>query len=403
MKILFVSHTPLAGGAEEGLMRLLGGLGEKHSVAVACPAPGPLAERVDAAGVRRYPVPAFEASLRPHPLHTPAGIARLGAAGVAVARLIRRVRPDIVHANSPRAGLMSALGCRLGGPPLVVHLRDDLPPQGMGRAVRAVLARSADAVVAVSRFTARRFDEGLGRPLATPVYNSIDHERFDPDRVAPAPVREELGIAADAPLLAQVSQISPWKGQATSVRAVAELRRSGLDAHLLVVGEVAFAGRQVRYDNQAYLQSLHRLRTDLGVTGAVHFLGRRQDVPALLRAVDLSLLPSCNEPFGRAIVESMAMGTPALVSRIGSGPELVEDRVSGRLLDPESPAAWAGAAAELIGDRDALTRMGAAARVAAERFNDDAQVRGVLEVYERVLGRPPGTVIDMSIGASWPA
>jgi glycosyltransferase involved in cell wall biosynthesis len=385
MKILFVSHTPLAGGAEEGLMRLLAGLSAEHSVAVACPAPGPLADRIDAAGVTRHSVPAFEASLRPDPVQTPIGIARLGAAAVTLARLVRRLRPDIVHANSPRAGLMSALACRLGGPPLVVHVRDDLPLRGIGRGVRMVLARSADAVVAVSSFTARRFDEGLERPLATPVYNSIDHARFDPDRVSAAPVRDELGIAVDAPLVAQVSQISPWKGQVTAIRALAGLRRGGLDAHLLVVGEVAFAGRQVRYDNRAYLDSLHRLRVELGVTDAVHFLGRRQDVPALLRATDLSVLPSRNEPFGRAIVESMAMGTPALVSESGSGPELIEDGVSGRLLDPDAPGDWAEAAADLIADRAALTRMGAAARVSAARFNDEAQVRGILKVYESAL------------------
>ena len=386
MKILFVSHTPLAGGAEEGLMRLLTGLRRDHSVAVACPGPGPLAERLDRAGVNHYPVPAFEASLRPHPVQTPAGMARLGGAGLAVARVIRRARPDVVHANSPRAGLMSALGRGLGGPPLVVHLRDDLPPQGMGRSVRAALARSADAVVAVSQFTARRFNEGLEHPLATCVYNSIDHERFDPARVEPAPVREELGLAANAVLLGQVAQISPWKGQATAIRALADLRRGGLDANLLLIGEVAFAGPQVRYDNRAYLESLEQMSSQPGVTGAVHFLGRRQDVPAMLRALDLTLLPSRNEPFGRAIVESMAMGTPVLVSESGSGPELVEDGVTGRLLDPDSPSEWAEAARALLGDRDGLVGMGSAAREAARRFDDEAQRSGVLAVYERVLG-----------------
>lgn len=385
MRIMFVSHTSLAGGAEEGLMRLLEGLRENHSLAVACPAHGGLGRLVDAAGVRRYAVPAFEASLRLHPVHTPAGLARLGAGAAVVARLSRGLRPDVIHANSPRAGLMCAAG-PLGAPPLVVHLRDDLPPRGLGRAVRFILARRAAAVVAVSRFSADRFNQGLATPLATHVYNSIDQERFDPDRLPPAPVREQLGIPLDAPLLGQVAQISQWKGQDTAIRALGALRRNGVDAHLLIVGDVAFAGPQVRYDNQAYLRTLHGLVAQLDVGGSVHFLGRRSDVPAILRALDLSLLPSVNEPFGRAIVESMAMGTPALVSDVGSGPELVEDRVSGRLLPAERPEAWAAAARQLLADRAALARMGARARAASLTFSDAAQVQGVLAVYERVLG-----------------
>jgi glycosyltransferase involved in cell wall biosynthesis len=284
----------------------------------------------------------------------------------------------------------------------VVHLRDDLPHAGAGRAVRLVLARSADAVIAVSRYTAARFNAGLDRSVATHVYNSIDLERFDPDRVTPAAIREELGVGPEAALLGHVSQITPWKGQATAIRALAQLRRDGLDAHLLIVGKVTFGGRGVRYDNQGYLGSLHRLVEELGVNGAVHFLGHRSDVPQILAALDLSLLPSANEPFGRATVESMAMGTPPLVSDAGSGPELVEDGVSGRTLPPEPAAAWAEAARELLADRAELAGMGARAREGAARFSDAAQIRDVEAVYARVAGRPAGAE-EAGKAVSWQA
>jgi L-malate glycosyltransferase len=403
MRVMFVNHTSTAGGAEQGLLRLVGGLRSGHAVAVACPREGALPEMVDTAGVKRFAVPAFEASLRLHPLYTPVGLAHLGAAGVAVHRVTRRFGPDLVHANTPRAGLICAIARRLGGPPVVVHLRDDLPLTRAGRVVRSALVRSASAVVAVSAYTARRFNEGLDRPVATYVYNSIDLERFDPERVAPAPIRDELGIPAHASLLGQVSQITPWKGQDTSIRSLAELRRGGVDAHLLLVGTVTFGGREVRYDNHAYLEALHRLVGELGLAGAVHFLGQRGDVPQLVRALDLSLLPSVNEPFGRSTVESMAMATPPLVSDVGSGPELVEDGVSGRLLPPGRPELWAAAARDLLSDRAALERMGLRAREAARRFSDEAQVRDVLEVYAGVLGVPDGAGSRSAQAVSWPA
>ena len=175
-------------------------------------------------------------------------------------------------------------------------------------------------------------------------------------------MRTERGIPAGAPLLGQVAQITPWKGQDTAIRALAGLRRAGLGAHLLLVGEIAFAGKGVRHDNHGFRRRLDDLVAELGVGDAVHFLGAREDVPALLAAMDLSLLPSWEEPFGLVTVESMAMGTPPLVSAVGGGPELVQDGVTGRLLDPHRPEAWAAAARTLLEDDAARARMGAAGR-----------------------------------------
>ena len=388
MRVLFVNHTSTVGGAEQGLLRLVDGLKATHAVAVACPERGGLPELVEAAGVERFGTPAFEASLRLHPVQTPLGLARLGAASVALRRLIRRFGADVVHANTPRAGLMCTASARLGGPPLVAHLRDDLPLNRVGRAVRFVLVNSASGVVAVSEYTARRFNDGLVRPVASTVYNSIDLGRFDPERVSAAPLRDELDLSSDARLVAQVAQITPWKGQDTAIRTLAALRRGGLDVHLLIVGAVTFGGRSVSYDNHAYLRSLHALVDQLDVRPAVHFLGARDDVPGILKAVELSLLPSVNEPFGRAIVESMAVGTPPLVSDLGSGPELVDDGVTGRVLAPDHPELWAGAARELLDEPAAVAQMGTRARERALDFSDEAQVRGVVAVYERVLQRP---------------
>ncbi len=386
MRILFVNHTGAASGAESALLRLVRTLRSEHTVAVACP-DGPLARTVEEADLHRFPVPAFEASLRLHPVHTPEALAHLGPGAVLVGRAARRFGADLVHANTPRAGLMTAVVARAGGPRLVVRAHEALPPSRVGRAVRFVLAHSASAVVTVSRDVALRFNAGLRRPLATPVYNSFDRELFDPQRVEPAPVRSELGLSPDAVLLGQVAQITPWKGQDTAIRALADLRRGGLDAHLLLVGEIAFAGSGVRYDNHGFLRSLHTLVAGLGVGDAVHFLGRRPDVPGLLRALDFSLLPSWDEPFANVMLETMAMRTPLLVSDVGGGPELVEDGVSGRLLPPKRPERWAEAVRELLADPGARQVMGERAREATVRFRDDVHARDMVAVYERVLGR----------------
>lgn len=370
-------------------MRLVSTLRLEHEVAVACPDGGPLAEAVSLAGIDRFTLPPVAVSMRLHPVETPVGIAALARGGLALASAARRSSADIIHANTLRVGLMATVAARVGAPPVVVQTHDRLVPSALGRAVRAMVLSTAREVVAVSDYTAGRFNAGLGRPVATRVYNSIDHNRFDADAVEPAPLRQDLGIAADGVLLGHVAQVTPWKGQDTSIRVVAQLRREGLDAHLLIVGGLPFTGKGVRYDNRAYLRSLGDLVDELGVRPAVHFLGQQPNVPEIMRALDLTLLPSWDEPFGLVTVESMAVGTPPLVSVAGAGPELVEDWVTGRLLPPKRPEAWAAAVRELVGDPPRLAAMGRSAREASRRFRDDAQAREMLEVYARALGQAP--------------
>jgi glycosyltransferase involved in cell wall biosynthesis len=388
VRILFANHTGVASGAEYALVRLVQTLRERHRVAVACPREGSLADLMDEAAVQRLNIPAFEASLRPDPIRMPIYMGRLTTAGLMLARAARGFGADIIHANTPRAGLMGAVARRAGGPPLVVRAHESIPRSALGRPVHHVLEHSAGAILTVSQDIARRFNEGAAEPVATHVYNSFDRESFDPARVEPAGVREELGIAPGAFLAGQVAQITPWKGQATSIRALAEVRARGLDCHLLIVGDVLFKGKGVRYDNEAYLDELHRLVAELGVGASVHFLGRRDDVPGILKELDLSLLPSWDEPFANVMLESMSMGTPLLVSDVGGGPELVEDGVSGRLLPPKRPEAWAEAMYDLLQHPLRLALMSQHSRQATAGFTDDVHAREMLNVYERVLADP---------------
>jgi L-malate glycosyltransferase len=414
MRILFANHTGAWSGAEVSLMRLVETLRAEHDLCVACPPAGPLAEELDSAGIERMPLPRVDASLRLHPVQTPIGVGQLAAGGLGLARAAKRFRADVIHANSPRAGIMGAVASRLGAPAVVVRAHEHVPLTPAGRAVRSLLVRTASAVVAVSDYTAERFNEGLAPPIATRVYNSIDHARFDPERVRRSGVREEFGVHTDAVLLGQIAQITPWKAQDTAIRALAELRRGGVDAHLLLVGQIAFGGKGVRFDNHAYQRTLERLVGDLGVGDAVHFLGQRGDVPEILCELDLSLLPSRGEPFGLVTVESMALGTPPIVSSEGAGAELVQNGVTGRVLPPGRPEVWAAAAREILQDREALHRMGKRARAAAETFRDDVHAREMLSIYARAAGvpargsgpaSPPATAAasKQRVEATWPS
>src|SRR4051812_48364853 len=149
-RVLFVSHTADFSGAENALLRLLGGLPHDVARAVACPPAGPLADALDAAGVERLAIPGTSLSFRLRAATTGRGLADAARSAIAVRALARRWRADVIHANGVRAGLLALPGARTGGAPVVVQVHDHLPHGRLGRLVRRALA-SADGVIAVSR------------------------------------------------------------------------------------------------------------------------------------------------------------------------------------------------------------------------------------------------------------
>ena len=212
------------------------------------------------------------------------------------------------------------------------------------------------------------------------MYISVDRERFSPAARGSTGIREELGLSDSARLLAEVAQITPWKGQDTAIRSLPRIRER-FDAHLLIVGDIAFSSQ--RYDNVGFLHSLEELVRELGVESAVHFFGRRDDIPELIGAIDLLLLPSWDEPFGLVVAEAISVGTSVLVTERGGVREYIKDGFNGRLLPPHEPAVWAEAAIELLDDPEALARMTRESSTTAEQFNDERYCREMLAIYER--------------------
>jgi glycosyltransferase involved in cell wall biosynthesis len=380
MRILFLNHTGSRSGAENAMLRLLAGIPPKHERAVACPPEGGLKLALEQRGIEQFDLPGTDISLQLHPVKTVRGLAALVASGLALRRIARRYGADVIHANSVRAGLIAIVARRLGGPPVVVQCHDHLPRNIVGRLTREAIARGSRTVVAVSDYTAAEFNHGLRRAKAERIYISVDHERFSSVEPGKARIREELGLAPDARLLAEVAQITPWKGQDTAIRALERIRERH-DAHLLIVGDVAFSSQ--RFDNVGFRDSLQGLVAAAGLETAVHFLGRRRDVAELIAEIDMLLLPSWDEPFGLVVLEAMAVGTPVLVTTRGGVSEYVTDRVNGRLLPPREPGVWADAIVELLDEPEALVAMGKANVNVAAAFTDERYCSEMLAAYER--------------------
>jgi glycosyltransferase involved in cell wall biosynthesis len=387
VNVLYVNHTGRVSGAERSLLDLLRGLPPEVQPTLATPE-GRLAEVARASAVPVRIIQGTDASLKLHPMYTPGAVGQLSLAAAQVWRLARQLGTDVVHANSIRAGMLTALARRAGGPPLITHVRDRLPEGRTSRIALEFVARGADLVLANSAYTARSLPTGRGRAPVQVVYSPVDLARFA-EVPARADARQQLGLPEAGAVLAVIAQITPWKGQAEAIEALALLTADGVDARLLIVGDATFDSRATRYDNRAYLDALRHRSRAADVNARVIFTGASEDIPGILAATDVLLAPSWEEPFGRSVVEGMAAGLPVVATSNGGPAEIIEDGVTGTLLRPRRPDEWALAIGRLLVDDDRRAAMGRRARAAVlERFTPHHHVAALLEAYERVRHRP---------------
>ena len=386
MRVLYVSHTAQVSGGERSLLDLLGALDTRVQPTVATPE-GQLSAALRRMGVPTRTIPGTAGSLKPHLLHTPKAFGELARAAWLVRRIARRDGIDVVHANSIRAGIVATLAARIGAPPAVVHVRDVLPDGVLTRLTRSAIASGASAIVGNSAYTLRQFATPSARAVRAVAHSPVELDSLRAAReLDRGRARLALGIQADAgPVLGVVAQLTPWKAQDDAVRIVAGLRPSHPDVRLLLAGSAKFVSSSTRHDNRDFVRRLHALIDDLNLRDRVELLGERDDVPEVLRALDLLLLPSWEEPFGRAAVEALAVGVPVAATSVGGPAEVLRNGVDGLLLPPRRPQEWVAALALLLGDRDRLARMARAGRARAADFDSRAHADRLVLLYQDVL------------------
>lgn len=393
LRVLFVGHTGILGGAERLLLDILRHLPAHIEPHVACP-PGDVQARLEALGVPYTPLRGTAVSFKLRPRTTVEGARDLLASTRQLRRLISELQPDVVHANSVRAALIGLAATSSGSPPVLAHVHDCLPRSATGRVVRSVLTSRARTVLCVSNYVASCLGRSWGADVRT-LRNGIDLEAFRPELINKERARSAVGIDSRTRyLIGVVGQITPWKAQDDAIRMLALVRERLPQVGLLLVGEPKFLGPSVRYDNAAFAGKLHELATELGVHSEVHFLGERDDVPTVLRALDLLIVPSWEDPFALVVLEAMAMSVPVLATSVGGPAEVIEAGRTGLLLPPRNPHIWADAIVRLLDDPDARARLAESAQSDVRSFRSMSDyAQQLVEIYEdtvtRLVAHPP--------------
>jgi glycosyltransferase involved in cell wall biosynthesis len=266
--------------------------------------------------------------------------------------------------------------------------------------VRRLLSGRAAALVANSHHTAREFARDLPGVEVQVIHNGIDLRPLGAPPAARQEARRRLALGAEQPVIAVVGQLVDWKGQADAIHVLAQLRHAHPDICLLIVGGPN-PTPGTRIDNGAYAESLDVLARELGVERHVRLLGHRDDVPSLLPAVDVLLVPSWEEPFGRVVLEGMAMRLPVVATDAGGPAEIITTGQDGVLLTPRRIDVWVRTVGELLDAPEARRRIGDRARDRVARdFTLEQHATRLVEVYQAVIERDDRRLSGASAGGS---
>ena len=366
-RVVFVSHSGELGGAELQLLDLAPRI---PGSAVCVFENGPLIDKLTAVGMEVAVIgpPGIKLNVR-----RGSGIGDSIRSLPALLRLARGLlkhtgRQDLLYANSQKAWVVAAMAAAVLRRRAIWHLHDILSTEHFSSTMADVgvwLANHfACAVVANSVATANAFiDRGGKESLVQVVHNGIDPDQFK--AVAPeeiAALRTAFGLDSTRPVIGMFGRVSRWKGQHVLLEALATIP----DAQVVFVGGPLFG-------EQDYLDELKCRVRELGMTGRVKFAGFRDDVPRLMRAVDIVVHASvAAEPFGRVVVEAMFAERPVVAARGGGVDEIVIDGVTGLLVTPGEPAELANCLAGLLSSPSTARRLASTAFPdAVKRFGID--------------------------------
>jgi glycosyltransferase involved in cell wall biosynthesis len=366
-------------GPDESLRTLLAALVprglEPH---VVLPAPGPQVPRYEALGAQVHfaPLALLRRDVTVATVLYPARVAR---AALAVGALARRIGAALIHTNM-EVLLEGGLAARALGLPHVLHYRGNTldRPRWIFDGLAAIWTRTADQVFCISGATAEIFRRRGYRDGVDVLYNPVDLNRFGAGPAA-AEVRAALGAGPEDRLVGTVGRLHPRKDLETFVRAAARVAADSPTARFVVVG-AAEAPVET-----AYRDRLVALVQELGLEGRLSFAGARRDMPEVMRALDVFVLTSRHEGFGRVVAEAMGVARPVVVTDEGAPPELVGRGRFGLCAPAGDPAAFAAAVTGLLRDPERAAVLGASAAEAARQFDSVSVADRVWNRYHELV------------------
>ena len=385
MRIVHVITRLILGGAQENTLLTVDGLHHRHGddvTLITGPAEEPegdLFARAAERGLKVELMPELVRAIRP------------GAdfrAYRALRASIRRLRPEVVHTHSSKAGIVGRAAAWAERVPAVVHTIHGLPfgpsespaKNRLYIALERWAARRCHAIVSVcDAMTEQALAAGVGRPEQyTTVYSGMDVDAFlNPPR-SREEVRREIGLADDEVAFATVARLFERKGHDDILAAAPDVLRANPRVRFVFIGDGIWRDRLMAESER------------LGVRHAIHFLGLVPPgrIPELLQAVDGVVHPSLREGLARVLPQALLVARPVISYDVDGAKEVVLPE-TGILLPPRSIDGLRDGILRLAADPELRARMGATGRERfADRFRHESMTDRLRSLYLRLLVRP---------------
>jgi glycosyltransferase involved in cell wall biosynthesis len=290
-------------------------------------------------------------------------------------RLVRRLRPDILHAHSSKAGFVGRLAARLAGVPHILYTPHGHVFQGYFSpavtrrfiCMERLAARWTDRIITLTDAEA---DQHLALRIGRREQFVTIPSGIDLDRVITATPRR---LVPQGTIVGTVARLAPVKGHRYLLDAIPTILERCPEARFVLIGD-----GEMR-------PGLEEQACKLGLGDRITFAGYLEDVPSVLAGLDIFVLPSLNEGMGRVLVMAMALGKPIVATRVGGVPELLGDGEAGMLVPPGNPAAIAAAVNTLLADPPRARALGEAGRRRAPRYSAEAMISALAKVYREVI------------------
>lgn len=368
-KILYLNSVSFLGGAEKSLLLLLQNINRQHfEPMVVLPESGPLCKRIQALGIKLRLLPLKKIKVR-NPVPYLITLWKL-------VYTLRSYKIDLLHCNMDICNQYGMIAAKLVGIPVITHTRNILGK----RAFKRMFLRGANVLIANSRASADSYSQYTSNDQRVEIiYNAVDIEQFCPEGACNS--GNIYNISSGEFVIGQIARITPHKGQDVFIRALVQVIEEHPNVRALIVGDTVID------DTDWFLDELKQIVKELGLVDKIIFTGFVEDIVDLYRCLDLVVLPSKSEGFGRTIAEAMAMTKPVVASRVGGLQELILEGETGFLVPPGDNSTLADAICRVIENPKLAFEFGIKGRQRIkEHLSVEKNVKETEQVYQSVLG-----------------
>ena len=300
---------------------------------------------------------------------------------------LRKNRFDLVMTNTVKAHIYGSIAASLCRIPVIWRFHDILSPTDFSPLLIRIIILFGrwfpKRILAVSKITKEYLARnGLKDDKIEIIFNGNDSELFEIKDVS-KDIRRELKIEGKTKLIGCIGRIVPEKGQKSFLLSIPGVIKKCPEAFSLIIGDVFLK-------EEAYKEELLEIIKKNGLEERIKFTGFRKDIGDVIRSLDLVIFPSvAPEAFPLSVLEAMALGKPVIASNIGGVSEMIEDGITGMLIEPNQPDQIADRIIHLLSHREIYEAIGKRAKeVVTERFSLQKYVAAMEEAFTRALRFP---------------